>query len=95
MDLKNVGVELNEPPDGISVERVLPEGDTLIVTLAADAAKVKAEQKGNLLFNAFREWKSNPTDGSPARTDRSPIGLLPAVPFEILPARPAGRQPRR
>jgi len=79
-----IRVELSEPPDGFSVQKVSAEGDGVAVVVYADAAKVKAGQKGNLIFNVFSEQPIL-SEGKPTgRTRRTPVGLLPAVPFEIV-----------
>ena len=55
-------VELSDPPKGITVEKVTPEGPGLIVTLAADAKSVEPGLEGNLIFEVFREWTPAPTE---------------------------------
>jgi hypothetical protein len=53
------------------------------VVLKCDAAKVKAGLKGNLIVNAFA-IKSEKTPQR--RTRPTPLGMLPAIPFEIVAA---------
>ncbi len=45
--------ELDEPPEGIAVQKVTPAGDGIEIVLQADAAKVKPGLKGNLIVDAF------------------------------------------
>ena len=79
-----VRVELHEPPKGISVEEVSPEGPGVAVVIAADAELVRPGMAGNLIFEVFREWTPAPTETSPMPKERrTSYGLLPAVPFEV------------
>lgn len=91
----DVRLELSDPPDGITIESMSPDANGLAAVLAADAKKVKPGLKGNLLFHAFRERTAVAADGKPAKPLRTQLGLLPAVPFEVLPPKPSARQPRR
>ena len=84
-------LELSEPPPGISVEKVSPEGKTLAVVLAVDAEKVKPGFRGNLIFRAYREWTPAPTQTNlNPKPQQSSYGFLPAMPFEVI-----GRAPRK
>ena len=53
--LRQVKLELNEPPEGISIRNVSLSPEGVTVLLAADAAKTKPGLKGNLIINAFTE----------------------------------------
>ena len=79
--------ELAEPPDGITVQKSSAgSGDTVTVTIACDAAKLKPGTQGNLLLTGFGE---RPT-GKAKVNQRSPLGAVPAIPFEIVgPPRPS------
>jgi hypothetical protein len=84
-------VELNDPPQGITVEQVSPEAPGLVVLLATDAETVESRLKGNLVFEAFREYTPAATESNPSpQPRRTSLGYLPAVPFEVV-----GRPPRR
>jgi len=74
--------ELSEPPDGFLIKKVTGEGEVAVIHLQTDGEKVRAGQKGNLLFLAFSERSSTSAEGKKS-TSRSPLGLLPAVAFEI------------
>ena len=91
--LRDIRLDLSEPPDGISVKGCELEGPVLALTVATDPAKVKVGVKGSFVFQAFREWKSTSPDGKTTSTQRAPLGLLPAVPFEVVPGK-APRGPR-
>jgi len=78
-----LGFELLEPPEGLSVRRVVRRGDITEVDLAADLAKFKPGTQGNLILQAYGE---RPGAGS-AKNKQSParnsLGILPAIPFEM------------
>lgn len=83
-NLNDVGVELHEPPDGITVVRVLRESGRLVMLLSADAELAKPGLKGNLVFNVFVERQATGRDGRPGARRRVPLGSFPAVPFEVV-----------
>jgi len=81
-------LELNEPPEGITIAKVSPTDEGTEIELHSDAAKAKAGLKGNLIVNIL------PVQGLAAaqkakkqNNQRRPIvGTLPAIPFEIVRA---------
>jgi hypothetical protein len=87
----SIHLELSEPPDGITVEDIAPEGPGFVVTINADAQTIEPGLKGNLIFNAFRQWTTPASEDQPETTRRSALGLLPAVPFEVVAARKSTR----
>jgi len=64
-----VQLQLNEPPDGITIESVAPITGGLAVTLRADPAKAKPGLRGNLILDAY--------------AGRRLLGAIPAIPFEV------------
>lgn len=97
VDSHNLAFELSEPPKGITLEKPVPVGLTrgLLVPVKCDPEKVKAGQKGNLLFILSQEYSSVDKKDKKLVTGRSVIGMLPAVPYEIVAgkkSRPAGRE---
>ena len=82
---KNIRVELNQPPKGISIKEVKPVEQGLSVVLSTDAAAAKAGLKGNLIFNVDEETIQLDAEGNPIGSPRrTSLGVLPAVPFEII-----------
>ena len=81
--------ELSEPPSGITLQDPVPVdvGRGLVVPVKCDPETVKPGLKGNLLFVLSREHTYvNEADKKPT-TSRNVIGMLPAVPFEVLPVK--------
>jgi len=83
----SVQFELNEPPEGITLQNAAPVGYGTEMVLQSDAAKVKPGLKGNLIVNIFFTGKNQASSakgkqqGNPRR---APMGTLPAIPFEIV-----------
>jgi hypothetical protein len=84
--LKQYRLELDEPPEGVTLQETTVEGENLVVRLALAAGKAKPGLKGNLIFRASMEVLGPEKDGKPGPPRLWPIGVLPAVPYEIIPA---------
>jgi hypothetical protein len=78
-------LELSEPPPGIAIKSVTPIRDGVELLLSCDADKLKPGQQGNLIVNAFAPRADAPGKGQ-ANQRRSPLGTLPAIPFEVIAA---------
>jgi len=77
-------VELTNPPKGVTVEKVSPEGPGLVVSLAADAKSAEPGTEGNLVFEVVRAWTPAATEEMPKpQPQRRSYGILPAVPFSV------------
>ena len=76
-------VDLSDPPEGITVDRVSWTEKGMAVVLRGDAEKAKPRLKGNLMANAFVQTTVTEKDGK-TREVRNLIGPLPAMPFEIV-----------
>jgi len=86
---KGVQLELSEAPEGVTIRKVSPDLKVLSFLLGADKEKVKPGLKGNLIVNAFVEREVKSKDGKPTgRKWRSAMGVLPAIPFEVVAAAP-------
>ena len=83
--------ELSEPPNGISLQapETVESGRGLVVPVKCDAEKVQPGLKGNLLLVLSREYTSISEETKKRSSGRYVIGMLPAVPFEVLPAKKA------
>ena len=82
-----VHLELDEPPEGITIEKESPTRQGTEIVVKCDAAKIKPGLKGNLIVNAFavRSAETSPENTRP-RGRPTPLGMLPAIPFEIVAA---------
>ena len=82
-----VHLELDEPPEGIVIEKESPSRQGTEIVLKCDAAKVQPGLKGNLIVNAFAVRSGGTSTENPRPRGRpTPLGMLPAIPFEIVAA---------
>ena len=81
---KEMRVELDDPPQGVSAEIVTDNSNRFAVKLTVDAEEAEPGLRGNLLLRVVRETTPAATEENPnpppRRTD---YGLLPAIPFGI------------
>ena len=83
-DPRTFTFELVEPPPGVTVAKVTCANGTAEILLECDPARAKAGAAGNLILQAFAERPGQAKAGQ--RAQRSLVGTLPALPFEIAPA---------
>ena len=76
--------QLVDPPDGISVDGVSAADGGIAVSFRADADKVKPGMRGNLIVEVFSEKTSPAKEGQKPVKNRWSMGLLPAIPFEVV-----------
>ncbi|MFC1782047.1 hypothetical protein ACFL02_00500 [Planctomycetota bacterium] len=84
--LQNLQLELNNPPDGLTIQDVtiLPRG--LILRLYADKDIFQKDFKGNIIIEVFTEIIPIQQEGKPAQPKRRvSMGFLPAIPIVIVP----------
>jgi hypothetical protein len=83
--LKQMQLELDEPPEGLTLHgvSVIPEG--LAFRLKADEDAFQSGFADNLIVEAFREFTPKQQEGKPApQKRRYSTGVLPAIPIEIV-----------
>jgi len=82
---QEVRLELSEPPKGIAIKELSPGPEGLAVLLSADVKEAKPGLSGNLILNAYLESPVKSADGAAqAGTRRTALGILPALPFEVV-----------
>jgi hypothetical protein len=82
-----VHLELDEPPEGITIEKETTDRQGTEIVLKCDPEKAKPGLKGNLIVNAFAVRTEGPSKAKPRPRGRpTPLGMLPAIPFEIVAA---------
>ncbi|MFH1267253.1 MAG: hypothetical protein ABIK89_16110, partial [Planctomycetota bacterium] len=81
-----VHLELDEPPEGITIEKESPSRQGTEIVLKCDAAKAKPGLKGNLIVNAFAVPSKKTAKKQQPRGRPTPLGMLPAIPFEVVAA---------
>ena len=83
--LKEMQLELNEPPEGLTLHdvTVVPEG--LAFRLKADKDAMQTGFADNLIVEAFRMVTPKQQEGKPApQKRRVSMGVFPAIPIEIV-----------
>jgi hypothetical protein len=80
-----VHLQLDAAPEGIALDGVSSVGGALAIRLRTDAAKVKPGLKGNLIVDVSMDMPAPADDGKQqAKNRRVPLGVLPAVAFEVV-----------
>ncbi len=79
-------LELNEPPEGITLGNVSPASEGAEIELHSDAAKARPGLKGNLIVNVMQgdALVAAQKNRKQANQKRLPVGTLPAIPFEVV-----------
>ena len=82
-NFKDVQLQLNEPPDGLTLQDVTHMPNGLVFQLKAE--KDAGQIADNLIVEAFREYAVKRKDGKPTgQKRRNLMGVLPAIPIEIV-----------
>jgi hypothetical protein len=83
MNFKDVQLQLNEPPEGLTMHDVTIVPNGLTFQLKADKNAVHIAD--NLIVEAFREFRVKGKDGKLTNQKRRNfIGIFPAIPIEIM-----------
>ena len=79
-------LELNDPPEGITLGNVSPVSEGAEIELCCDTAKAKPGLKGNLIVNIMprQAMMAAQKKKKQANQMRPAVGTLPAIPFEVV-----------
>ncbi|MGB2862988.1 MAG: hypothetical protein WBC05_06660, partial [Sedimentisphaerales bacterium] len=84
-NFKGVQLQLNEPPEGLSMHDVTVVPNGLSFQLKADKDAMQSGFADNLIVEAFRESVVKQKDGKPkGQKRRNSMGVFPAIPIEIV-----------
>ena len=75
---------LNDPPPGITLQQSAEAPGSFVIQLHADAAHASPGLRGNLIVDASVMPPANSANPRPAAPHPSPLGSLPAIPFEVV-----------
>jgi len=80
-----VQLELDDPPEGIAIQKVSLVGKDPSIVFKSDPEKAKPGLKGNLIVNAYvtRSVQASRTNKKKVKR-RFLVGALPAMPFEVV-----------
>jgi hypothetical protein len=81
---ENLQFELSEPPEGITLRDATVNGSEATFDLYAEAAKVEAGFRSNLIVIVSGERVPTPNAPAQAARRRVPLGVLPAIAFEVV-----------
>jgi hypothetical protein len=83
---RNFTLELDEPPEGITIAKVSPADEGTEIELHSDAAKAKAGLRGNLIVNILPGQRFAAAQKAKKQNNqrRPVVGTLPAIPFEVV-----------
>ena len=84
-----IHLELSDPPAGVTLQDVAVTDRGFTLTLKAD--EERSGYADNLIVEAFTETDTKRGVGGSAQKQKVSIGVLPAIPFEIVPK--GGPQP--
>jgi len=82
-NFKGLQLQLNEPPEGLTIHdvTVVPNGLTFQLKAEKDIKHIA----DNLIVEAFREYAAKGKDGKPTgQKRRNSMGVFPAIPIEIV-----------
>ena len=79
-----IQLELSDPPEGISIQKVGPTRQGTEIVVQSDAAKIKPGLRGNLIVYVFPTRSANGKNKPGANRPRVPLAALPAIPFEVI-----------
>ena len=86
--LKEIKLELVQPPEGLTLENVNALSDGLAFSLKAEKDLVQSDFADNLIIEAFREYRPKNKDGTyQNKTRRYSMGIFPAIPVRIVAAK--------
>lgn len=85
--LKEMKLELNGPPEGLTLDNVSVKSDGLTFQLKAEKDAVQSGFADNLIIEAFREYRPKQKDGTLSNQKRRySMGIFPAVPVKVVAA---------
>lgn len=88
--LDKIGLQLSDPPEGISLQKVSLSKNGAEILLRSDAEKVQPGQKGNLILAAAKKAGAAGAKAKAGKQKAPPAFTLPAIPFEIIPPQKSG-----
>ncbi len=81
--LDKLRLEFSEPPSGVTLSKVTQVGNGLTLVLQTDAETAKVGHKDNLIVEVAITLEAKGRDGK-IREWQAKLGVLPAIPFEIV-----------
>jgi hypothetical protein len=86
--LKEIKLELREPPEGLTIDNVSVVADGLAFRLKTEKDDLQSGFEDNLIVEAFREYRPKQKDGKLSNQKRRySMGVFPAIPIKVVAAK--------
>jgi hypothetical protein len=85
--IRDLELALSDPPAGITLESVSDSPGGVTIVFKADAKAAQIGLRDNLIVGVYRDAARGAASGTAAaaqRRARTPVGYLPAIPFEVV-----------
>ena len=83
--LRDIQLEIREPPEGMTLQDITVEPDGLAFMVKADGNTLQVGFADNLIVEAFIDMADRQeSDKTPKQQRRISLGVLPAIPYEIV-----------
>lgn len=82
--LGELELALSEPPPGVVLESVTPISGGIELEFSAESGVAQVGLVDNLIVEVFANIEREGRDGASAQQQRVSLGVLPAIPFEIV-----------
>lgn len=83
--LKELRLELDDPPPGVTLQEVAAAAEGLTMRLKADGDKAKAGFSDNLIVEMIMNRETKGADGGGSNPkQRVSLGVLPAIPITVV-----------
>ena len=77
-------LQLDNPPDGLTLQKVSPLASGLELVVACDAEKIKPGESGNLILNVLPNFQVAAKNNKFAQRRTAAVATLPAIPYKIV-----------
>lgn len=77
-------LQLDNPPDGLTLQKVSPLASGLELVVACDAEKIKPGESGNLILNVLPNFQVAAKKNKFAQRRTAAVATLPAIPYKIV-----------
>ena len=77
-------LQLDNPPDGLSLQKVSPLASGLELVVACDAEKIKPGDSGNLILNVVPNFQGSTKINKGGQRRNAAVATLPAIPYKIV-----------
>ena len=77
-------LQLDNSPEGLSLQKVLPLANGLEMVVACDAEKIKPGESGNLILKVVPNFQANAKNNKVNQRRTVSVATLPSIPYKIV-----------